>query len=208
MIARCSVCWPTVHYLHQLQTDSITTPHHLFNNDMPQSQKRLNPNSTQRAPSGRGTGRRKTGSMTTTRKPASNTPQRRLNFDNLDTFSAGKFSMSSAEEKKLDVKVYIISCHLAIVIPGYGTDGWIDNLANGIVLPKSIGMTGFKLAAGIAGGENRFGFYKFFENAEDTMTELFDETNQDTFNDGTKIGKADPNADPPKVRHFLWSYAY
>jgi hypothetical protein len=153
-----------------------------------------------RTPSGRGSARRRTASNTT---PAFDnleaTPQRRLNFGNLDTFSASKFSITTADEKKLLVRVYIISRHLAIVIPAYGQDGWIDNLANGIVLAKSIGMTGFKLANGVGGADNRFGYYKFFENALDAMTALFDDGNNDVFKEGTTIGKSDPTATPPKV---------
>jgi hypothetical protein len=136
------------------------------------------------------------------------TPQRRLNFGNLDTFSASKFSITTADEKKLLVRVYIISRHLAIVIPAYGQDGWIDNLANGIVLAKSIGMTGFKLANGVGGADNRFGYYKFFENALDAMTALFDDGNNDVFKEGTTIGKSDPTATAatigPSGRHGVF----
>ena len=35
-------------------------------------------------------------------------------------------------------------------------------------------MVGFKLADGITSAPNRFGYYMFFEDAESTMKELFD----------------------------------
>eukprot|EP01047_Picozoa_sp_COSAG01_P068329 COSAG01_NODE_9852_length_2319_cov_11.887838_3_plen_131_part_00 len=65
------------------------------------------------------------------------TPQRVLNFDNFDQESvkklAPKFTAGSA--KKLDVRGIVIANHLAIVIPAYGMDGWVSNLADGIALP-------------------------------------------------------------------------
>eukprot|EP01047_Picozoa_sp_COSAG01_P081656 COSAG01_NODE_16369_length_1242_cov_1.179353_1_plen_184_part_00 len=98
------------------------------------------------------------------------TPQRTLNFDNLESFSPGNISFSAEKVKKLDVKVYIISRHLAIVIPAYGTDGWVANLQDGIVLSKSAGMRGFKLAPGVAAGDNRFGYLELVPRVSHSAT--------------------------------------
>jgi hypothetical protein len=131
------------------------------------------------------------------------TPQRKLNFADFDQASVKKLApqFSAGKAKKLDVRCIIVAQHMAIVIPAWAMDGWVANLADGIALAKSINMNGFKLAPGIATGDGstRFGYYGFFADAETELKKLFSAENDDKFGD-IKIGKKDPNSDPPKVR--------
>ena len=46
----------------------------------------------------------------------------------------------------------------------------------------------------------RFGYYNFFEDAEEAMRELFDHTSDKVIPDGIKVGKRAPRANPPRVR--------
>ena len=104
-MTRCIVCWTTVHLQHS-PTD-FTSPSHLRHPKTAMPNKKLKRGGeAERTPSGRDSARRRTECTTSpARDNLKTTPKRQLNFKNLDTFSASKFAMSSADEKKLDVKV-------------------------------------------------------------------------------------------------------
>ena len=46
----------------------------------------------------------------------------------------------------------------------------------------------------------RFGYYNFFEDAEEAMRVLLDHTSDKVIPDGIKVGKRAPRANPPRVR--------
>lgn len=124
-------------------------------------------------------------------------PQRKLDFSK--AFSPGAISFSSKPAvKNLSVRIMCAGQHLLVVIPGYQQTGWIDNLNVGIALCKSCDMRGFKLPDNVS-GPNRFAYYNCFENAEKTAGQIFDSNSKEIVPAGIKIGKSDPNADPPKV---------
>ena len=62
-------------------------------------------------------------------------------------------------------------------------------------------MVGFELEKCMVGTSSiRFGYYNFFEDAEEAMRELFDHTSDKVIPDGIKVGKRAPRANPPRVR--------
>ena len=127
------------------------------------------------------------------------TPQRKLDFSK--AFSPGPVTFSSKSAvKNLSVRIVCAGKHLLVVVPGYHQAGWVDNLNVGIALCKSLDMRGIKLQDDYS-GPNRFAFYSCFENAEQTAKQLFDPNSKEIIPAGVKVGKSDPNADPPKVCH-------
>ena len=143
---------------------------------------------------------------TTSQKP---TRKRKRDFTTLD-FTKEVFNprntplprFEGSYVRPLHVDVIIVSKHLAIMIPAGHQDGkWIANLDIGIALAHSVGMVGFKLDQHPAGTCNiRFGYYNFFEDAEEAMRVLLDHTSDKVIPDGIKVGKRAPRANPPRVR--------
>ena len=132
------------------------------------------------------------------------TPPRRLNFGNHNN-SQIRSTLSSQtggpkhREPPVGVKGVVFSKHLMLLVPAYEQDGWIGNLSDSIAICKHYGLNGFKLAPGVAVGNNRFGYFGYFEDASFDLEHFFSPDNTDGFEDNFKIGKEDPTADPPKV---------
>ena len=75
-----------------------------------------------------------------------------------------------------------------LLVPAYEQDGWIGNLSDSIAICKHYGLNGFKLAPGVAVGNNRFGYFGYFENASFDLEHFFSPDNTDGFEDNFKIG--------------------
>ena len=84
-------------------------------------------------------------------------PQCKLDFTKAFSPKTVTFS-SKPDMKNLSVQVVCAGQHLLVVIPGFGHDGWIDNLNVGIALCKTLDMRGFRLPDDVC-GLNRFGYY-------------------------------------------------
>ena len=119
--------------------------------------------------------------------------QVKLDFSLNEAFSPANAKVSSTTTKAppVDVKIIVASEHLAIMIPAFDQDGWVDNLNKAIALAKNVGMVGFKLPDGIASFPNRFGYYNYFEDADYTMKELFDIDSDEVVKDGVTVGRTD-----------------
>ena len=58
-----------------------------------------------------------------------------------------------------------------------------------LLLSKHYDLNGFRLAAGVAVGNKRFGYFGFFEDASVEAEHFFSADNTDMFEDNFKIGK-------------------
>ena len=68
---------------------------------------------------------------------------------------------------------------MMIAIPAFDQDGWIPNLSDAIAIAKHYDLNGFKLAASVAVGNNRFGYFGFFEDASVEAEHFFSPDNTD-----------------------------
>ena len=121
-------------------------------------------------------------------------PPRRLNFGNYKNSEMMSKLTSGSKTRKppVGVKIKIFSKHMMIAIPAFDQDGWIPNLSDAIAIAKHYDLNGFKLAVGVAVGNNRFGYFGFFEDASVEAEHFFSPDNTDMFEDNFKIG-------PPKI---------
>ena len=65
----------------------------------------------------------------------------------------------------------------------------MDNLSKAFALAKCVSMVGFKLSDGIASAPNRFGYFNFFEDADEAMKELFDSDGDEIVPEGVSVGQ-------------------
>ena len=78
-----------------------------------------------------------------------------------------------------------------------GSHGWFSNHTSYVpgCKPRSWNLC----SSWVAVGNNRFGYFGYFEDASFDLEHFFSPDNTDGFEDNFKIGKEDPTADPPKV---------
>jgi hypothetical protein len=131
-------------------------------------------------------------------------PPTPLRFENYSNNVERRLKRQSTGAAMCDVPVFLVGDHMAIVIPGYGSRGYLKTLGNAIALCKTrpYEMRGFKLAPGVGTdpGRSIYGYFGFYQDAKEAMEHAFDAHSNAKISKDVLVGPNDPFAKPPKVR--------